>query len=514
MSERTSRRDFMKAAALTGVGYWAMAGNASRARAQANDKIGLAGFGTGGKGTSDIESGARFCDVVVVCDVDRRRLAQAQERYPKAKAFTDYRKAFDEMEKSFDTVTVSTPDHMHTAISLRAMRAKKHCYTQKPLTRTIYEARLLGTVAKEMGVCTQMGNQGSGSNRLREGAAQIKAGVLGAVKGVHVWSNRPIWDQKPGRRYTLERYSNEIRSAQPEQADQLIAAKKAELDRALESLDWENWLGTAPERPFWPGIYHDFQWRGWWDFGSGALGDMACHTFNQPYSGCDLKFPTSVVAKSSGHDYDSFPGRSEIKFEFPATEFRPAIECFWYDGGWRPPAELLGKYGITLDENNRSGALVIGEKGVMYDPGDSGGNWRLIDNSGAAFDPLPEERLTYTRNRGGHDEEFYRAISENKPEDCYSNFPNYAGPLTETILLGNLAVWTAAKENEWGEKVEWNAKDVRVTNLASLKTPGVAALVKPEYRGDHGSLGEATPAQRRRPAARLMPNLLLRRRVR
>jgi predicted dehydrogenase len=154
MSKKTTRRDFMKAGALTGVGYWAMAGNASTARAQANDRIGLAGFGVSGKGDSDISSGAHHCDVVVICDTDRSRLAKAQEKYSKAKAYTDYRKAFDEMEKSFDTVTVSTPDHMHAAISLRAMRAKKHCYTQKPMTRCIYEARLMGKVAKEMGVCT------------------------------------------------------------------------------------------------------------------------------------------------------------------------------------------------------------------------------------------------------------------------------------------------------------------------------------------------------------------------
>ena len=473
----------MKAAALTGVGYWAMAGNASKARAQANDKIGLAGFGVGGKGDSDIASGARHCDIVVICDVDRRRLANAQEKYPNAKAYTDYRKAFDEMEKSFDTVTVSTPDHMHTAISLRAMRAKKHCYTQKPLTRTIYEARLMGRVAKEMGVCTQMGNQGSGSNGLREGAAQVKAGVLGTVKSVHVWSNRPIWPQQPGMRESLDKYSEMVRKEQPNRAERLIAAKKAELDAALETLDWENWLGTAPERPFWPGIYHDFKWRGWWDFGSGALGDMACHTVNLPYSACDLKFPTSVQAKSSGHDFDGYPGRSEIKFAFPANENRPAIEFVWYDGGWKPPTEILSKFGMENPAN--SGALIIGEKGAMYSPDDYGARWNLIGNDGATLERLPADKLTFVRNRDGHDGEFYRAIRENKPEECYSNFANYAGPLTETILLGNFAVWAASEPDVWGEKIEWDAKNLVVTNLASLKTPGVAELLKPKYRGDH-----------------------------
>ena len=483
MSKKSTRRDFMKATALTGVGYWAMAGNASNARAQANDKIGLAGFGVGGKGDSDISSGARYCDVVVLCDVDRSRLAKAQEKYPKAKTFTDYRKAFDEMEKSFDVATVSTPDHMHAAISLRAMRAKKHCYTQKPMTRTIYEARLMGQVAKEMGVCTQMGNQGSGGNGLRQGAAQVKAGVLGTVKAVHVWSNRPIWAQAPNRRETLEKFAEKTRADRPDQADRLIAAKKAELDRALENLDWENWLGTAPERPFWPSIYHDFQWRGWWDFGGGALADMACHTVNLPYAACDLKFPTSVQAKTTGHDYDSYPGKSEIKFAFPANDIRPAIEFFWYDGGWKPPVDILSKYG--MDNPAGSGALIIGEKGAMYSPDDYGGSWNLIGNDGAKLEPLAEDKITYVRNRDGHDGEFYRAIRENKPEECFSNFPNYAGPLTETILLGNLAVYAAAEADTWGEKVEWDARDLKVTNIASLKTPGVADLVKPKYRGDH-----------------------------
>lgn len=476
---KSTRRDFMKVAGLTGVGYWAMAGNASKAQGLANDKIGCASFGIGGKGDSDTSSAARYCDIVAICDVDKGRLARAQEKYPKAKAYTDFRKVFDEMEKSFDTTTVSTPDHMHTCIALMALRAKKHCYTQKPLTRTIYEARLLGEVAKEAGVCTQMGNQGSGGNGLRTGAAQVKAGVLGTIQAVHVWSNRPVWAQGPDRRETMEKYAAKAKAEAPDRAEKMIADKQAELDKALENLDWKLWLGTAPDRPFWPGIYHDFQWRGWWDFGSGALGDMACHTVNLPYAACDLKFPTSVVAKSSGHDFDSYPKSSEIKFEFPATDNRPAIGFFWYDGGNKPARDILSKYGMNRPAG--SGALIIGEKGAMYSPDDYGGEWSLIGNDGEKLEPLSNDKITYVANRDGHDGEFYRAIRENKPEECFSNFPNYAGPLTETILLGNLAIWTASKPDEWGEKVEWDAKALKVTNLDSLKTPKVADLIKPNY---------------------------------
>ena len=338
---KATRRDFMKAAALTGAGYWAMAGNESKAQPTANNRLQLAGFGVANQAGGILGAAAGGCDVTVICDVDKGFLARAQERYPQAKAFTDYRKAFDEMEKSIDFCTVGTPDHTHACIALRAMRAKKHCYVEKPLVRTIYEARLLGQVAKEMGVCSQMGNQGCDSNRLRQGSAQLRAGVLGTVKEVHVWTGRPSWPQGPGRRQTLEKFSEETRARRPDQADELIAARKAELDRALENLDWENWLGPAPERPYWTQDYHAFRWRGWFDFGTGALGDMACHTMNLPYGGCELKFPTSVQARTSGHDFDSLPGRSTIKFEFPATENRPAIELYWYDGGLRPPAELF-----------------------------------------------------------------------------------------------------------------------------------------------------------------------------
>jgi predicted dehydrogenase len=498
---KSTRRDFMKAAALTGVGYWAMAGNASKAQPLANDKMRLAGFGVGGKGDSDISSGAKHCEVVVICDVDRKKLAEAQQKYPKAKAFTDYRKAFDEMEKDFDVVTVSTPDHTHACIGLRALRAKKHAYVQKPLTRTLYEARLMGQVAKEMGVCTQMGNQGSGSNGLRKGAAQVKAGVLGTVQAVHVWTNRPVWTQRPDRRETLDKYAASVAGRQ--EAEKLVADKKAELDQHLENLDWENWLGPAPERPFWPGLYHSFQWRGWWDFGCGALGDMACHTANLPYAACDLKFPTSVVARSSGHDFDSYPARSEIVFEFPATANRPAIKFYWYDGGCTPPPELLTKYGVTArrGDNGRppnQGSLIIGDKGAMF-AGEYGGDWNIFNNDGEPLESLPDNQYTFVANPAGdgqHDGEFYRAVRENKPQDCYSNFGDYAGPLTETFLIGGLAVWTAptgaagggrgaASLGEWGEKVEWDAKGLKVTNLASLKTPGVAELIKPVYRGAH-----------------------------
>ena len=484
-----TRRRFLKAAALTSIGYWAMAGNASKAQPLANGKLGFACFGAQSIKHSD-GLATRYGDVVLLCDPDRTVLARAQEQHPKAKIFTDYRKAFDEMEKNFDVADIATPEHLRACISLRAMRAKKHCYVISPLARTIYEARLMGKVAKEMGVVTQMENQGSNSKNFRLGAAQIKAGVLGTVKAVHVWSNRPIWAQGPGRRQTIEKFATETRANQPDKADELIAAKMAEVDKALENLDWENWLGPAPERPFFPNLYDNVSCYpaahhlGWFDFATGALGAMAFHTVNLPFAGCDLTSPSSVVAKTSGHDFDSFPKSSEIKFEFPATDARPAVEFYWYDGGNKPPQELRDQYDIG---SPGSGAIVIGERGALFSPDDYNGFWDLRGKDGAAApEKLPESELTNPRAGGdGHIVEFFRAVRENKPEECWSNFPDYAAPFAEMILLGNVAVWAASTAGEWGEKIEWDAENLVVKNLSSLQTPGVADLVKPKYRGEH-----------------------------
>ena len=240
----------------------------------------------------------------------------------------------------------------------------------------------------------------------------------------------------------------------------------------------------APPREFWPGIYHAFQWRGWWDFGSGALGDMACHQLTVPFASCGLRDPISVQAKSSGHDFDSFPASSVIKFEFPASSERPAIPFWWYDReGNKPPMEIFEKWGIK--NVSKSGVLIVGEKGAFYSADDYCGVYELKGVEKVKVDYEKAE------NKGNNDlnqmYELFRAKLANEPSICKSNFVDRAGPLTETILLGNLAVWAAATGGkdgamgEWGEKVEWDAKNLKVTNLASLKTPGVADLIKPKY---------------------------------
>jgi predicted dehydrogenase len=487
MRRQSSRRDFIKNISAASAGIYVGHGLVSRNPAlSANEELNVACIGVGGKGGSDSSNASQFGNVVAICDVDRNTLESKgkSDKFQSADRFTDYRELFAKHGKKIDIATVSTPDHMHGPVTLEAMRLGISCYTQKPLTRTIYEARLLAKVAAETGVCTQMGNQGTALDSSREAIAQIKSGVLGTLKEVYAWSNRPIWAQGPNRRMTMERFSAEAKKADSENADKIIAKKKEEIAKALERVDWKSWIGVAPQREFWPGLYHTFQFRGWWDFGTGALGDMACHQLTVPFASCGLRDPISVQAKSTGHDFDSFPASAVIKFEFPATSERPAIPFWWYDRkGNKPPMEVFEKWGITSVSD--SGVMIVGEKGAFYSSDDYCGVYALKGVDKVKVDYEKAE------NKGNNDlnnmYELFRAKRAGDPKIAKSNFVDRAGPLTETILLGNLAVWAAATGGEngsmgdWGEKVEWDANNLKVTNLASLKTPHVADLIKPKY---------------------------------
>jgi predicted dehydrogenase len=322
-----------------------------------------------------------------------------------------------------------------------ALHMGKAAYTQKPLAHSVYECRQLGILARKMKVATQMGNQGTADNSLRRNAYRIRAGALGTVKEVHVWTNRPIWPQG--------------------------------IDRSPEkpvppNLNWDLWLGPAPVRPFGDN-YHPFAWRGWWDFGTGALGDMACHTVNMPFMGLDLRNPISVLAHSSGTNHDSYPKSSKITYEFAANKSRPAVSLIWYDGGELPPKELVPKDLLPeTGEVPSSGSLVIGDKGVLYSPGDSGAGGHVVGGVDVGDVKFPESP--------GHWEEFVRAIRGGEP--AMSNFPDYASQLAETILLGNLAVWVE------GEKVDWDAKNMRVRNGRDVAEK-VAHIIRPVYRSGY-----------------------------
>ncbi len=484
---RPTRRQFLQNTSAVSAGYFVAAGNRTALSTSPNEKLNVACIGIGGKGGGDSTHAAMFGNVIAICDIDRDRLDVKgnESGFKSAEKFTDFRELFAKYGKNVDLVTISTPDHMHGPVTLAAMRLGASCYTQKPLTRTIYEARLLATVAKETGVCTQMGNQGTALDSSREAIAQLKSGVLGTLKEVYAWSNRPVWAQAPGRRMNMGKFAAEAFKEDAAEAPEIILKKHSEIVSKLERLDWKRWIGVAKDRDYWPGHYHSFEFRGWWDFGTGALGDMACHQLTVPFASCGLRDPISVVAKTSGHDFDSFPASSVIKFEFPETKERPAIPFWWYDReGNKPPMEVFEKWGIN--KVAKSGVLIVGEKGAFYSADDYCGVYELKGVEKVKVDYEKAE------SKGSNDVnnmyELFRAKAAGDPMICKSNFIERAGPLTETILLGNLAVWAASKGGEkgamgeWGEKVEWDAKNLVVTNLKSLTTPGVADLIKPIYR--------------------------------
>ncbi|MCL2711136.1 MAG: Gfo/Idh/MocA family oxidoreductase [Planctomycetaceae bacterium] len=488
MPHQPSRREFLQTAAVTGVGYWVFAGLTPKVSASPNERIAFAGIGCGGKGTSDIANAARFADIVALCDIDKGPLNHVRQFYPKAKVYTDYRKLFDEMEKSVDAATISTPDHMHAPQALMAMRMKKHVYVQKPLARTMYECRLMAKVAKEMGVCSQQGNQGSANDGLRRHATEMKAGVYGDIKEIHFWTNHPVWLQGPHLIRTMAAYEAKVRRDKPAEANQLIANMQRRMRDQLNNIDWELWLGVAKPREFFPGeggLYHPFHWRGWWDFGSGGLGDIACHALNPHQKALDLQAPVSVVARTTGHDFDAFPVSSEIVFEYPDTPTRKGFKLVWYDGGWFPSREFAESHGFTYPETMPGGGeVIIGSEGVR--------GWGRVERKQGVVVPEVQLAPHYLESDGSVPErqdddvrnmfELITAIKENKPELCFSNIPEQGGPLAEGTLLGNLAVWTASKPNEWGEKVMWDSASMTITNLADIKTPGVAELIKPVYR--------------------------------
>jgi predicted dehydrogenase len=382
----------------------------------------------GGNGSSDSADARKNGDVIAICDIDEKRLNNAAKtKFKGARKYFDYRKMLDEMEGKIDAVTVSTPDHNHAPASVMAMRKKIHCFCQKPMTRTLHEARVMAEVARENNLATEMGNQGTALAGLRRAAATVQAGTLGTVSEVHVWTNRPVWPQGGPRPKTSEVPAN---------------------------VNWDLWIGPSPMRPYAKG-YHPFAWRGYWDFGSGALGDMACHTSNMAFAALDLRDPISVEAESSGHNGDSFPKWSVITYEFAATDKRPGLKMVWYDGGKLPDKELLGG-----NVAKGSGSVIIGDKGSLFSPNDYGAEYQLlggVEQPDVEFEESP-----------GHFTEWVRAIRGGKP--AMSNFPDYAGPLTETILLGNLAVWS-------GKKVIWDAKTQQAQGTDSLDQ-----IIRPEYR--------------------------------
>ncbi|MSU50775.1 MAG: Gfo/Idh/MocA family oxidoreductase [Opitutus sp.] len=394
------------------------------------EKLNIACVGCGGKGATDIQEVSSE-NIVALCDVDWSRAKQVAQKFPEVPKFQDYRVMLREMDERIDAVTVTTPDHMHYPIARLAIELGKHVYVQKPLTHTVWEARQLAELARQHKVATQMGNQGQADEGGRVLCEYLGAGAIGPVREVHVWTNRPIWPQGVER---------------PKEKAAVPA-----------TLDWDLWLGVAPERPYSP-AYHPFRWRGWRDFGTGALGDIGCHSFAPIARALQLGAPTSVDATCSPLFKETFPVASIVRYEFPARAGLPPVKLVWYDGGLKPARPE----GLEEDRQlGEGGTIYLGDEGVIY-------NGRLLPESKMQAYPHPPKTLPRSP---GHYQEWLQACKGGEPAG--SNF-DISGPQAETVLLGNIALLTK-------KRLQWDAPNLRITN-----EPAANELLRRKYREGWG----------------------------
>lgn len=432
-----NRRQFLKttSAAVLGVNLMTGCARVGSRRISPNEKLNIAGIGVGGQGAGDLREMAGE-NIVALCDVDWKYATKTFRAYPKAELFKDYRVML-EKRKDIDAVMIATPDHMHAPITLAALRAGKHVYVEKPMAHSIEEARLMAKVAKETGLVTQMGNMGHAGEGLRLTREWIQAGVIGPVREVHCWSDRPgtFWKQD------LERPTD----TPPVPPD----------------LDWNLWLGQAPVRPYNP-VYCPRAWRGWFDYGTGALGDMAIHNMDPAFYALDLDAPVLVEAQTSPLKRESYPAWQIITYHFAAKGNRPALKIVWYDGGKMPPKPEGMEPNRKLDDN---GIYFVGDKGVMLCGGWSGAP-RLVPESKMAELKRPEKTIPRSI---GHRAEWIKACKEGKPEDAKAGFA-YSGPFTEALLVGNLAV-------RLQKPIQWDSAAMKATNA-----PEAEPLIHKAYR--------------------------------
>jgi len=431
MSKRITRRELLKGTAAGGFSFLFLRDSRVAFGYEANEKLNVAIIGCGGKGRSNLDAVSGE-SIVALCDTNDKATADAAKGHPNARIFSDYRRLLDRMHRQIDAVVVSTPDHNHAPASVMAMKMRKHVYCEKPLTHSIYEARMMCETARRHKVATQMGNQGTASSGLRESVEVIRSGAIGQVYEAHVWSNRPIWPQG------IER--------------------PAETPPVPDDLHWDIWLGPARKRAYNP-CYQPFNWRGWIDFGTGALGDMGCHTLNMPFMALDLRNPISVEAEVFEMTSETYPKRSIVTSLFPERNGLRTLRLKWYDGGLKPPADVL--YGRELPG---SGVVLMGEKGRLFTANDYGGDYELLPADRFTDFKKPEPTLPRSP---GHHEEWIRACKGGEP--AMSNF-DYASALTETILLGNLAIVT-------GKPIYWDA-----VNMKAIGCPEVDYYINTPYR--------------------------------
>ena len=431
---KMSRREFVgatAAAAFTIVSPHVLGGPG---RVPPSEKLNIAGIGVGGRGAGDLDA-VKSENIIALCDVDQRRAAATFERYPRAAKYTDFRRMLDKEAKNIDAVIVATPDHVHAVATMAAIKHGKHVYCEKPLAHSIYEVRRVTEAAREAGVATQLGNQGQATEGTRLVCEFIADGAIGTVREVHSWSNRPISPRG------IER--------------------PTDTPPVPEGLDWDLWLGPAPKRPYHP-CYLPFSWRGWWDFGTGVLGDIGCHQMSPVFRALKLGYPTSVEACSSGVNSETAPLASMVRYDFPSRPGMPALKLTWYDGGLMPPRPDELPNGLRF--GNADDNLFIGDKGKML-------GYRLLPEARSKEYGKPPRILPRSP---GHHQEWIDACKGGRPAG--SNF-NVSGPLTEVVLLGNIALRTGQTLYEKGLKLNYDGPGMKVTNL-----PEANKYIRSEFR--------------------------------
>lgn len=413
---------------ISGLGYTAP-----------SDKLNIAGIGVGGMGRGNLRN-MNSQNIVALADVDWSYAKRCFDDYPKAKRYKDYRVMLDEMDKDIDAVMISTPDHTHYVSARDAMQAGKHVYLQKPLTHSVFESRKLTELAKRTGVATQMGNQGNSSDDMRKVCEWIWNGEIGEVTKVDAWTDRPIWPQG------LER--------------------PTEKHAIPDTLDWDLFLGPAAERPYHP-AYTPWNWRAWWDFGTGALGDMACHIMDPVYKALELGAPYAFEASSSQVNTESAPTAEKVTYYFGKRPKKgkinmPAVEFTWYDGGLKPNRPEGLKPGMYPgDQRGWGGAIFYGTKGTLI-CGTYAMDPFIIGREDNPPPTTGELRRIPNALNGGHEMDWVRAAKENKATrvEASSNF-GYAGPLNEVVVAGNLAV----RLQDLRRRLEWDAEKMEITNI-------------------------------------------------
>jgi predicted dehydrogenase len=420
-----TRRNFLRTSAAAGVA--AFAAPALVHAKSPSGKLNVAIVGPCGRGEAQLEAAGAMENVVAVCDIDDNNLAAVARRYPKAKSFVDFRKMLDKMHKSIDAVMVSTPDHTHAPAAAMAMRLGKHCYCEKPLTHSVYETRVLSRLAKEKKLVTQMGTQIHAEDNYRRVVELVQAGAIGPVTEVLVWSGK-AWSD---------------------------GTRPKETPPVPKNIHWDEWIGPAPFRPYHP-CYLPAEWRRWWDFGNGTLGDMACHIMDLGFWALKLRYPTTIEAEGPAVSTEGCPSKLTVRYEYPARGDLPPVKVTWYDGD-NPPAFPAG-YDIP---NGGLGILFIGKEGMLR--ADYGSRTLYPQEKFKDFKaPAPT-----IANSIGHHKEFFEACKTGGPTTC--NF-DYSGDLTEAVLLGTVAYRV-------GKKLEWDPIKLKATNC-----PAAERYLRPRYR--------------------------------